>query len=143
MPVYKAPVDDTMFLLFDVFGMDRYNNLPGFEDASADMVEAILGEAARLCEEVTHPLNATGDTEGCTRHDDGRVTTPAGFDTAYKTYLEGGWNGLAADPDFGGQGLPYTLAASVNEFMSSANMAFSMYPGLTQGAIAALQVHGT
>ncbi|MCO5089386.1 acyl-CoA dehydrogenase C-terminal domain-containing protein [Bosea sp. (in: a-proteobacteria)] len=143
MPVYKAPVGDTLFLLNDVFAIGRHANLPGFADASADVIEAILGEGARLCEEVLQPLNASGDREGCSRHPDGRVTTPKGFKEAYQAYAGGGWIGLAMDPDHGGQGLPYTLGAVMNEYASSANMAFAMYPGLTMGAIAALYVHGS
>jgi acyl-CoA dehydrogenase len=143
MPIYKAPVEDVSFLLNDVFQIDNYNNLPGFADASLDVREAILGEAAKLSEEVLQPLNHVGDLEGCTRHDDGRVTTPTGFKAAFKQMAEGGWLGLSVPQEFGGQGLPTTLSLSVNEFMVSANMAFSMYPGLTQGAMAALLVHGT
>jgi acyl-CoA dehydrogenase len=143
MPSYKAPVEDVKFLLNDVLGWDRYDNLPGFADASSDVVETILEEAAKLCEQVLQPLNATGDREGCLRQPDGSVKTPKGFKQAYDTFAEGGWIGLAADPAYGGQGLPYTLAAIVNEFASAANMSFSMYPGLTQGALAALLVHGS
>jgi acyl-CoA dehydrogenase len=143
MPVYKAPVEDTLFLLNDVFGIERYNNLPGFADVTPDVVEAVLGEGAKLCEEVLQPLNYSGDQEGCTRHPDGRVTTPKGFKEAHKAYAEGGWIGLAMDPEYGGQGLPYTLGAIMNEYASSANMAFAMYPGLTMGAIAAINVHGS
>ncbi|HEY8566996.1 MAG TPA: acyl-CoA dehydrogenase C-terminal domain-containing protein [Beijerinckiaceae bacterium] len=143
MPSYKAPVEDVQFLLNDVFQMEKYNNLAGFADATPDMVEAILSEAAKLCEDVLAPLNRTGDLEGCTRHPDGTVTTPKGFKEAYQAYREGGWMGLAVPPEYGGQGLPYTLGAVVNEFASAANMAFAMYPGLTLGAIAALLVHGT
>ena len=142
MTIYKAPVEDVSFLLNDVFQIDKYNNLPGFSDASADVREAILDEAAKFSEEVLHPLNYSGDQEGCTRHDDGRVTTPKGFKDAFKQLGDGGWLGLVGPTQYGGQGLPVVLAQPVNEFMMSSNMAFSMYPGLTQGAMAALLVHG-
>ena len=143
MPSYKAPVDDVRFLLDDVFRIDRYSNLPGFADASPDVVRAILGEAAKFCEEVLTPLNRTGDIEGCKRNDDGSVTTPEGFKAAFKQIVEGGWIGISAPPEFGGQGLPMIMTQLVNEFLCSANMAFAMYPGLTQGAIAAFIAHGT
>ncbi|MET4601984.1 acyl-CoA dehydrogenase [Bradyrhizobium sp. JR4.1] len=143
MPIYKAPVEDVNFLLNDVFQIDRYDNLAGFSDASSDVREAILGEAAKLAEEVLQPLNRVGDLEGCKRADDGSVTTPKGFKEAFKQVAEGGWLGLSAPTEFGGQGLPVTLSQAVNEFQISANMAFSMYGGLTMGATAALIVHGT
>src|SRR5579864_9172338 len=142
MPIYKAPVEDVNFLLNDVFQIDRFDNLPGFSDASADVREAILSEAAKLSEEVLQPLNRVGDLEGCVRHDDGRVTTPKGFKEAFKQVAEGGWLGLSAPAEYGGQGLPVTLSQAVTEFQCSANMAFSMYGGLTMGATAALMVHG-
>lgn len=142
MPSYKAPLEDVGFLLNDVFQFDRYNNLPGFSDASADVREAILSEAAKLSEEVLQPLNRIGDLEGCTRHDDGSVTTPKGFKAAFRQVAEGGWLGLSSPVEYGGQGLPVTLSQTVAEFQCSANMAFSMYGGLTMGATAALLVHG-
>jgi len=142
MPIYKAPLEDVTFLFNDVFQIDRYDNLPGFSDASADVREAVLSEAAKLSEEVLQPLNRVGDLEGCTRHDDGRVTTPKGFKEAYRQVAEGGWLGLSSPVEYGGQGLPVTLSQAVNEFQCSANMAFSMYGGLTMGATAALIVHG-
>lgn len=141
MPIYKAPVDDALFLLNDVFHIERYGNLPGFSDASPDVIEAILREAAKLSEDVLTPLNRVGDKEGCKRAADGSVTTPTGFKDAYKQIVEGGWIGISAPQEFGGQGLPMTLTEIVNEYFCSANMAFAMYPGLTQGAIAALIVH--
>jgi acyl-CoA dehydrogenase len=143
MPTYKAPVDDVHFLLNDVFHFDNYNNLRGFSDATADVREAIVGEAAKFAEEVLQPLNRVGDLEGCTRHDDGRVTTPTGFKDAFHRLADGGWLGLVAPAEYGGQGLPATLGQVVGEFLISSNMAFSMYSGLTQGAMAALLVHGT
>ena len=141
MPIYKAPVDDALFLLNDVFHIERYGNLPGFSDASPDVIEAILREAAKLSEDVLTPLNRVGDKEGCKRAADGSVKTPTGFKDAYKQIVEGGWIGISAPQEFGGQGLPMTLTEIVNEYFCSANMAFAMYPGLTQGAIAALIVH--
>lgn len=143
MPVYKAPVKDTLFILNDVLGLERYNNLPGLEDASADMIEAITTEAAKLAEEELFPLNLSGDQQGCKRSDDGSVTVPDGFKAAYDAYCQGGWLGLAVPEQYGGQGLPYTLHAAIGEYMSSANLSLMMYPGLTQGAIAAILVHGT
>jgi acyl-CoA dehydrogenase len=143
MPSYRAPVEDVTFLLNDVLGFERHNNLAGFADATPDVIEAILGEAAKLCEEVLAPLNRTGDEQGCVRAEDGSVKAPDGFKAAHDAYAQGGWLGLSVPAEYGGQGLPYTLNAVVSEFASSANMAFSMYPGLTMGAVAALLVHGS
>src|SRR3954453_10883185 len=141
MPTYKAPVEDVTFLLNDVFHMERYGNMPGFTEATPDVVAAILEEAAKFAEEVVQPLNRVGDLEGCTRHDDGSVTTPKGFKEAYRQMIDGGWVGISVPAEYGGQGLPATMTMIVNEFLVSANMAFAMYPGLTQGAIAALLHH--
>ncbi len=143
MPSYKAPVEEALFLLDDVLNFRRYGNLPGFEDVSTELMEQILSESAKLCEEKLAPLNQIGDSEGCTRHEDGAVSTPKGFKEAYAEYAGGGWIGLPVPTEYGGQGLPFTLSTLVNEFASSANMAFAMYPGLTQGALAALLRHGS
>jgi acyl-CoA dehydrogenase len=142
MPSYKAPVDEVLFLLQDVFQIERYNNLPGFADATPELAEAIVTAAGEFCEEVLQPLNQSGDRVGCVR-EDGEVRTPPGFKEAYKAFIEGGWVGLSADPQYGGQGLPFIFATIVNEFATSANMSFAMYPGLTQGALAALSTHGS
>jgi len=143
MPIYKAPVDDALFLLNDVFHLDHYGNLPGFSDASPDVVGAVLREAAKFSEEVLTPLNRVGDKEGCKWAADGSVSTPTGFKDAYKQIVEGGWIGISVPAEFRGQGLPAALTEIVNEFFCSANMAFAMYPGLTQGAIAALLMHAS
>ncbi len=143
MPTYKAPVADMMFLLSDVFHVDRYNNLPGFAEATPDLIEAVLGEAGKFCEDVLVPLNRVGDKEGCRRHDDGSVTTPTGFKDAYRKLVDGGWIGASAPVEFGGQGLPTVVTQAINEFLCSANMAFSMYPTLALGAIAAVNAHGS
>ncbi len=143
MPTYKAPVRDTEFILNEVIKINEYADLPGFSAASPDIVSAILAEGAKFVEEVTQPLNQIGDESGCTRNDDGSVTTPAGFKEAYDQLVEAGWGGLAADPDYGGQGLPHVIANAFEEYMISANMAFTMYIGLTQGAIAAITAVGS
>src|SRR5215831_6471897 len=143
MPTYQAPVDDALFLINDVFHIERYDNVPGFAEASPDLVAAVLEEAGKFCSEILTPLNRIGDKQGCKRHDDGSVTTPAGFKDAFKRLVEGGWIGISCPTEFGGQGLPMLVNQLVTEFLASANMAFTMYAGLTQGAIAAIYVHGS
>ncbi|MEJ0094410.1 MAG: acyl-CoA dehydrogenase C-terminal domain-containing protein [Methylocella sp.] len=143
MSSYKAPIGDVLFLLHDVFDIARYGNLQGFADLTPDVSEAVLSEAGKLCEGVLQPLNQIGDRVGCARQENGDVLTPPGFKSAYLAFTGGGWVGLSAPENFGGQGLPYTLTAIVNEFASSANMALAMYPGLSQGALATLLAHGT
>ena len=138
MPSYKAPVKDMLFLLNEVVGIEKYANLEGFANASPDLVEAVLNEAAKFCEDVLAPINYSGDQQGCTRHADGSVTTPDGFKAAYKAYCEAGWTLLTQPEEFGGQGLPHVIGFPVEEFRMSANQAFAMYPGLTQAAISAV-----
>ncbi|MFD0917212.1 acyl-CoA dehydrogenase C-terminal domain-containing protein [Pseudahrensia aquimaris] len=147
MPTYRAPLEDTLFVLNDVLQIQKYNNLPGFADATPDMIEAILGEAGKLAEEVLQPLNEVGDREGCQWIEgegfDNRVKVPTGFKEAYDLYSQSGWGALPFPEEYGGQGLPATLNAAVQEYVSSANMAFGMYPGLTAGAAAALVEHAS
>ncbi len=139
MPTYKAPVKDSLFILNEVLHLGQYAALPGFAEIGADTLAAVLEEGGRFAEEVIQPLNRTGDEQGCKRHPDGRVQTPDGFRDAYAKFVEAGWGGLAGDPAFGGQGLPHVVATAFEEYMIAANMAFTMYPMLTQGAIAAIR----
>jgi alkylation response protein AidB-like acyl-CoA dehydrogenase len=143
MTAYSVPLQEMRFVLHDVFkAADTLTKLPGFADATADVMDAVLDECAKLAEGVLFPINQSGDQEGCT-FKDGKVTTPKGFKEAYKQYAEGGWCGLTADPEYGGQGLPETIDYLVAEMIGSANLSLGLYPGLTQGTILALTALGT
>jgi alkylation response protein AidB-like acyl-CoA dehydrogenase len=139
---YRAPVKDQMFLLDEVLRLESYSNLPGFADATPDVVRQVLEEGARFCEGVLAPLNKVGDQEGCVWSADHTVRTPTGFKAAYHQMAEGGWTGLGADPAYGGQGLPNVVNTAFMEMASSANMAFTMYPGLAHGVYSALLAGG-
>ncbi|MBK3775559.1 acyl-CoA dehydrogenase [Azospirillum brasilense] len=142
MPIYKAPLEDVRFVLDEIVGAGKLAELPGYEDATPDLIAQVLEEGAKLCEEVLFPLNQSGDGEGCT-FENGVVRTPKGFKEAYATYIEAGWQGLSCDPAYGGQGLPKLVNTMLEEFICSANLSFGMYPGLSLGAYNALSMYGS
>ncbi|WP_460926806.1 acyl-CoA dehydrogenase C-terminal domain-containing protein [Pseudomonas sp. MC6] len=142
MPEYKAPLRDMRFLIDHVFDFHANYAALGAHDASPDMINAILEEGAKFCENILAPLNRSGDEEGC-HFDNGVVTTPTGFKQAFAQYVEGGWHGLAADPTYGGQGLPSSLGLVISEMVGSSNTSWGMYPGLTHGAMSAIHAHGS
>ncbi|HYW92899.1 MAG TPA: acyl-CoA dehydrogenase C-terminal domain-containing protein [Gammaproteobacteria bacterium] len=142
MPIFDPPVRDYQFLMHEFLDLQQYRELPRFEDADPEILDAVLEEGGRLCREVFLPLNLSGDQEGC-HWDDTVVTTPKGFPEAYRTYVEGGWPGLTSDPEYGGQGLPHVVGLSMQEMVSAANMSFGMYPGLSHGAYEAIHAHGS
>lgn len=142
MPVYKAPLRDMKFLLNDVFEYPgHYQSLSSGGNATPDIVDAILSECGRFCEQVLSPLYQSGDEEGC-QLNNGLVTTPKGYKEAYSQYLAGGWQGLSAPEVFGGQGLPTSMGLFKQEMMGTANWSFAMYPGLSLGAMNTIQLHG-
>ncbi|MBV9508818.1 MAG: acyl-CoA dehydrogenase, partial [Caulobacteraceae bacterium] len=138
---YQAPVRDMLFALGEIAGLNALVGSEAFPDFDADTAPAVLEAAGQFSAEVLAPLNRVGDTEG-SRYANGRVTTPPGFPEAMRAFADGGWNGLAADPAFGGQGLPKALAFAVFETVHAANLAFGLCPTLTQGAIEAIHTHG-
>ncbi|NUB08063.1 acyl-CoA dehydrogenase [Azospirillum sp. Vi22] len=142
MPIYKAPLEDVRFVLDEIVGAGKLAELPGYEDATPDLIAQVLEEGAKLCEEVLFPLNQSGDGEGCS-FENGVVRTPKGFKEAYGTYIEAGWQGLSCDPAYGGQGLPKLVNTMLEEFICSANLSFGMYPGLSLGAYNALSTYGS
>ena len=141
--MYQAPIDDMKFVLRHLVGIDRVAAMPGYDMVSDDLVDAVLDEAGKLAGEVIAPLNHSGDMTGSVRNEDGSVTTPPGFRDAWRAMAEGGWVGLNADPEHGGQGLPQCVSAAVNEMWNSANISFALCQLLTQGAIHALEVVGS
>jgi alkylation response protein AidB-like acyl-CoA dehydrogenase len=145
MPSYTPPLRDMQFVMHELLGaVDALKGIPAYADVDADTINAVLEEGGKFASKVLAPLNLVGDTEGCvldkTTHE---VKTPTGFKAAYKQYIENGWSALSADPEWGGQGMPQLVNQAVYEMMNSANQAWTMYPGLSHGAHAALEAHGT
>jgi 3-(methylthio)propanoyl-CoA dehydrogenase len=142
MSSYQAPLKDMRFVLNELAGLAEVAKLPGYQDATADTVDAILEEASKFASEVLDPINYSGDQEG-SKLSAGEVRTPKGFRDAYKKFCEGGWNALPFEADWGGQGLPRLVSTPVQEMWKSSNMSFSLCPLLTQGAIEALLLRGS
>ena len=142
MPTYNAPVNDYKFLMHDVFNLQQYNQIETFKEATTDLIDAILEEAAKLTENVFQPINQSGDHEGC-HFENGVVKTPKGFKEAYDQFRDGEWQGITGDAKYGGQGLPVTLGLAINEMMVSSNWGLAMYPGLTNGAANTIEKWGT
>ena len=145
MPSYTPPLRDMQFVMHELLKItDDFKQMPQYADIDADTINAVLEEGGKFAAEVTFPLNISGDTEGC-KIDQAThaVTTPKGFKEAYAKYIEGGWAALGCDPAYGGQGLPLVVNQMFYEMLNSANQAWTMYPGLTHGAYAALHAHGT
>jgi alkylation response protein AidB-like acyl-CoA dehydrogenase len=139
MTVYRAPQRDMRFVLHELLGVEQLAQLPEYEEVSGELIDQVIEEGAKLCEGVLFPINRAGD-RGCV-YENGVVRTPDGFKDAYDAFVAGGWTGLAADPEYGGQGLPKTLKCVVDEMVCSANLAFSTYPGLSGGAYHAISLH--
>ena len=141
MATYTAPLRDLRFVYEELFDAGEITALEDYQDATPDLVHAIVEEGAKLCQNELFPLNRSGDEEGC-HFDNGNVRTPEGFRSAYAAYLEGGWGGLSCAPEFGGQGMPHSVNIALEEMLCSANLSFSTYPGLTRGVYRALRAFG-
>ena len=145
MPSYTPPLRDMQFVIHELLGaVDELKQIPAYGDVDADTVNAVLEEGGKFASEVLAPLNLVGDTQGCVLNKETHeVKTPDGFKEAYKQYTENGWSALSADPQWGGQGLPILVNQAIYEMLNSANQAWTMYPGLSHGAHAALEAHGS
>ncbi len=141
MPSYSAPTKDMHFVLHELLNVESAD-IPGYDDLSPEFTSAVLEEAGKITSEVLAPLNVVGDKEGC-KLENGVVRTPTGFKDAFDQVRDGGWTGIAADPEYGGQGMPYLMGSAVSEMLSSSNQALAMYQGLTNGAYASIHAHGS
>ena len=142
MPDYKAPLRDISFVMNELLESEKlYQSLPGYEEATEDLMNAIVEEGAKFSENVLSPLYQSGDEEGCHWSEEG-VTTPEGFAEAYQQYVANGWPALSASVESGGQGMPNTLSIVINELAGTANWSWLMYPGLSLGAVKTVDAHG-
>src|SRR5699024_5276497 len=142
MPEYTAPLRDMRFVLHELLNVDEHYQKLGLEEVNAELIDAFLEEGSRFATNELAPLNRSGDEEGC-KFDNGTVTTPTGFKEAYQKYVEGGWPSLGGDVNYGGQGLPSTAGIAIAEMIGTANWSWSMYPGLSDGAVATIEEHGS
>ena len=142
MQIYKAPLNDIKFLLNNFLDLSNHQYILSNSDLEISDLEMVIDEAAKICEETLLPLNQSGDLEGCS-FDKGKVTTPKGFKEAYKNFIENGWQGIKVNKNYGGQNLPYFMNMIVDEMVSSSNMSFGLYPGLTSRAIDAIEKSGS
>jgi len=142
MSLYSAPIDDMRFVITEIAGLSDISDLPGYEEISDDLVDAILNEANKTASGILAPINRSGDEQGCTL-ENGVVRTPDGFRDAYRQFIDMGWNGMPFEPEHGGQGLPWLITTAVTEMIQSANMSFGLCPLLTQGAVELLSAHGS
>jgi alkylation response protein AidB-like acyl-CoA dehydrogenase len=142
MPSFSSPLSDIRFLLTEVHDVGSLTSLPGYSEMTPDLIVSVLEEAGRLCDEVLAPLNQSGDAQG-SRYDNGEVRTPDGFREAYRAFVDGGWGGVTAPEEWGGQGLPHIVHVVLDELLCSSNLSFAMFPGLTHGAVVALDAHAS
>ena len=143
MDGYKAPLRDMEFVIYELLDFEsHWQTIPGYEETTRDLVQAILAEAAKFSENVIAPLDPIGDREGCSWKD-GVVTTPTGYKDAYQQYIDAGWSSMTHDPQYGGQGLPIALGEYLREMTGCASWSWSSYPGLSDGAMSTLSAHGT
>ena len=144
MTTYKAPLRDMQFVMKDLLNYEKhYQSLPGCDEVNQELIDAILSEASKFSEEVVAPLNAVGDEEGCTMLENGDVRTPTGFKEAYEQYVDAGWPALDQPARYGGQDLPMSIGMPIREMNGTANWSWSMYPGLSHGAMETIDEHGS
>ena len=143
MSNYTAPVEDMGFVLKEVVEIEKLCNETGLDSSTVEIIDTVLDAAGKLAKEEIEPINKSGDSEGLKIDDSGKVTTAAGFKEAYRHFVEGGWGSLQFSPEYGGQGVPFVVAASVQEMWHSANMSWGLCPLLTQGAVEAITLNAT